>query len=72
MEEDAFDVMVQYANAGELAGMKDEYRKVERVDMCKGLADRLAPEPQGALGSYGKGSPVKKSASCPGVSSAAG
>ena len=44
MEEDAFDVMVQYGEAEELAEMKDEFRKKGRINMCKGLADWIAEE----------------------------
>ena len=44
MEEDAFDVMVQYGKAEEMVGIKDEFRKDGRIDMCKGLADWIAEE----------------------------
>ena len=44
MEEDAFDVMVQYAKAEEMLGIKDEFRKEGKIDMCKGLADWIAEE----------------------------
>ena len=44
MEEDAFDVMVQYTNATELVGIKDYYRKEGKVDMCRAITEWIAEE----------------------------
>lgn len=44
MEEDAFDVVVQYANATELVDVKEYYRKDGKVDMCKAMRDWAAEE----------------------------
>ena len=49
MEEDAFDVMVQYGKAEEMVGIKDEFRKDGRIDMCKGLADWIAEEREAGI-----------------------
>lgn len=49
MEEDAFDVMVQYANVPELVGIKDDYGKEGKIDMCKGLADWIAEEREAGI-----------------------
>ena len=49
MEEDAFDVMVQYGKAEEMVGIKDEFRKDGRIDMCKGLADWIAEEREAGM-----------------------
>ena len=49
MEEDAFDVMVQYGKAAEMVGIKDEFRKDGRIDMCKGLADWIAEEREAGM-----------------------
>lgn len=49
MEEDAFDVMVQYANAEELVGRKDEYEKEGKVDMCKAITEWLAEEREAGM-----------------------
>ena len=40
--------MVQYANVPELVGIKDEYGKEGKIDMCKGLADWIAEEREAA------------------------
>ena len=47
--EDAFDVMVQYGKAAEMVGIKDEFRKDGRIDMCKGLADWIAEEREAGM-----------------------
>lgn len=44
MEADAFDVVVQYANATELMDAKKYYQKDGKIDMCKGITDWLAEE----------------------------
>lgn len=49
MEEDAFDVMVQYGEAKELVGMKNEFKKKGRINMCKGLADWIAEEREAGI-----------------------
>ena len=49
MEEDAFDVMVQYANAEELVGRKEEYEKEGKVDMCKAITEWLAEEREAGM-----------------------
>ena len=49
MDEDAFDVMVQYGKAEEMVGIKDEFRKDGRIDMCKGLADWIAEEREAGM-----------------------
>ena len=41
MEEDAFDVAVQYTNAGELIEAKEYYEKEGAVDMCKALTELI-------------------------------
>ena len=41
MEEDAFDVVVQYTNATELIEAKEYYEKDGEVDMCKALTDLI-------------------------------
>ena len=41
MEEDAFDVAVQYTNATELIEAKEYYEKDGEVDMCKALTDLI-------------------------------
>lgn len=42
MEEDAFNVVVNYANATELAAAKDYYRKDGKVDMCTAIREMMA------------------------------
>lgn len=42
MEEDAFDVAVQYTNATELIEAKEYYEKDGVVDVCKALTDLIA------------------------------
>ena len=42
MEEDAFDVAVQYTNATELIEAKEYYEKEGVVDVCKALTDLIA------------------------------
>lgn len=49
MEEDAFDVVVQYANAIELVELKDDYRKDGKVDMCKAITEWLADEREAGM-----------------------
>ena len=49
MEEDAFDVMVQYANAEELVGRKEEYEKEGKVDMCRAITEWLAEEREAGI-----------------------
>ena len=44
MEEDAFDVAVQYTNATELIDAKEYYEKEGVVDMCQALTELLADE----------------------------
>ena len=44
MEEDAFDVAVQYTNATELIEAKVYYEKEGMVDMCQALTELLADE----------------------------
>ena len=44
MQEDAFDVAVHYANAADLIGTKDYYRKDGKVDMCTGIKEWIADE----------------------------
>lgn len=44
MEEDAFDVAVQYTNATELIEAKEYYEKEGVVDMCQALTELLADE----------------------------
>ncbi|MBQ2986510.1 MAG: hypothetical protein IJE23_03410 [Tyzzerella sp.] len=41
MEEDAFDVAVQYTNATELIEAKEYYEKEGMVDMCKALTELI-------------------------------
>ena len=41
MEEDAFDVAVQYTNAAELIETKEYYEKEGSVDMCKALTELI-------------------------------
>ena len=41
MEEDAFDVAVQYTNAMELIEAKEYYEKEGMVDMCKALTELI-------------------------------
>lgn len=41
MEEDAFDVAVQYTNATELIEAKEYYEKEGAVDMCKALTELI-------------------------------
>lgn len=41
MEEDAFDVVSHYANAAELLGVKENYGKEGKVDMCKAIRDLM-------------------------------
>lgn len=41
MEEDAFDVAVQYTNATELIEAKEYYEKEGEVDMCKALTELI-------------------------------
>ena len=42
-------MMVQYANVPELVGIKDEYGKEGKIDMCKGLADWIAEEREAGI-----------------------
>lgn len=49
MEEDAFDVIVQYANAKELVAAKDYYGKDGKVDMCKAITEWLADEREAGI-----------------------
>lgn len=42
MEEDAFDVVVQYTNATELVAAKDYYGKDGNVDMCTAIKELIA------------------------------
>lgn len=49
MEEDAFDVVVQYANAPELINAKDYYGEDDKIDMCKGLEEWLADEREAGI-----------------------
>ncbi len=42
MEEDAFDVVVQYTNATELIETKEYYEKEGAVNMCQALTDLIA------------------------------
>ena len=44
MEEDAFDVAVQYTNATELIEAKEYYEKEDGVEMCQALTELLADE----------------------------
>ena len=44
MEEDAFDVAVQYTNATELIEAKEYYEKDGEVNMCQALTELLADE----------------------------
>ena len=37
MEEDAYDMVAGYANAEELIGVKEFYRKDGKIDMCEAL-----------------------------------
>ena len=41
--------MVQYANAEELVGRKDEYEKEGKVDMCKAITEWLAEEREAGM-----------------------
>ena len=41
MDEAAYDMMVEYGNAGELLGIKKFHRKDGKVDMCKGIEEML-------------------------------
>lgn len=41
MEEDAFDVIVKYANASELAQARDYRRKDGKVDMCTAIQEMM-------------------------------
>lgn len=41
MEEDAFDVVVQYANVTELVGVKNYRREDGRVDMCTAIREMM-------------------------------
>lgn len=49
MEEDAFDVVVQYANATELVGLKEHYRKEGKVDMCRAITEWIAEEREAGM-----------------------
>ena len=42
-------MMDQYANIPELVGIKDEYGKEGKIDMCKGLADWIAEEREAGI-----------------------
>ncbi len=42
MEEDAFNVIVQYTAAQELVHVKEYYQEGEKVDMCKALTELIA------------------------------
>lgn len=42
MEEDAFDIVVQYTSATELIGAKEYYRKDGKVDMCTAITQLIA------------------------------
>ena len=44
MDEDAYDVMATFADSKELIEAKKNYRKGEKIDMCKGLQDWAAEE----------------------------
>ena len=41
MEEDAYDVVTQYANAKELVGKKDYYRREGKMDMCTAIREMV-------------------------------
>ncbi len=41
MEEDAYDVVTQYANAKELVGKKDYYRRKGKMDMCTAIREMV-------------------------------
>lgn len=49
MEEDAFDVVVQYANVTELVGVKDYRREDGRVDMCTAIREMMEDSRQEGL-----------------------
>lgn len=49
MEEDAFDVVVQYANVTELVGVKDYKREDGRVDMCTAIREMMEDSRQEGL-----------------------
>ena len=50
MEEDAFDVAVQYTNATELIEAKEYYEKEGVVDMCKALTELIEDGKQEGIG----------------------
>lgn len=41
MDEDAYDMMIQYTNSKELIVRKEEYRKGEKLDVCKAIRDLM-------------------------------
>ena len=41
MNEDAYDVVANYANAKELKIVKEQYRKAGKVDMCKAIKEMI-------------------------------
>ena len=41
MEEDAYDVVTQYAHAEELIGKKDDYRREGKIDMCTAIREMV-------------------------------
>lgn len=49
MEEDAFDVVVQYANVTELVGVKNYRREDGRVDMCTAIREMMEDSRQEGL-----------------------
>lgn len=49
MREDAFDVVVQYANITELVGVGDYSRKDGRVDMCTAIREMMEDSRQEGL-----------------------
>ena len=44
MEEDAWNVIVQYAKVGKLVNVKDYYREDGKIDMCTALIELLEDE----------------------------
>ncbi len=49
MEEDAFDVVIQYVNEVEQLKAKDYYRKDGKVDMCTAIKEWMAEEREAGI-----------------------
>lgn len=44
LEEDAYDMIAEYANSTVFKNLKKKYKKGDKVDMCKGLRDWMEEE----------------------------